>query len=330
MPDYNSAQISFLGRYLKDQLVKYISNFFEIDQAEFWGLNLSLNFHVAHSDLPIGLEEIRYFAKQRFGQSAIYDGVATDIPVVDVLMGELGRVPTAIFINAAKWNYFDLEKQKTAENTGLNVPTLNIVSESQSAMAEYLNRREHYTVLYGVEERPIGERKLYGIYNQPRANIVLSSQNFYNLPTENLYTIFLDLIHQFIESSLVSSSKQIEIKIPERLMRKMAEPYNQVSGVTLYEMITGDKVGYGISRITSARENEGANLLEHKVRDDSQYDRIIFKTTTPCLQRSFYARNTLPIFQINSLTWEQVSFSATTGVFCPRLNRLMYVDFKNS
>lgn len=317
------------ARYLKEQLTKYISKLYLADTAEWWGYNNSLNFHNAVGDLPIGLDEIEYFTKQTYGEAAIYDGTGTDIPVVDVQLARLGKVKAVILINAAKWTRFDLDTQRVAESSGTAYPRLNIISEGVENMAEYLNRREHGIILYGIPKRGI-----FGLYNQPDVQTLdYSIANIYDpaiVTPQDLYEIFLTWVHTFMQSALISNSKMIVVKIPERLMRRLAEPYSEQTGTTVYEMITGDK-GYSVKEITHAVENEGDNLILQGIMPaGSKRDRIIFKTTTPVLERSFYARNTLPAFQLSSLLYEQVSFSSTTGLYCPKKNRILYIDIRNS
>lgn len=336
-----TTQHQAIGRYAKEQLIRYEDKFFEVDIDEFWGLNPDLNFHTSIADLPLGIEEIQYYGKEYYGSAAIYDGAATDIPVVDVsLSRDRESYRSAIFINGAKWTRFELEKQREADRSKIGIPSLSLIAEFQRAMAMYLNNREHYTVLYGIPDRG-----LYGLYNQPGVTTLDVPINLYDegIGGQAIYNQLISWIDQFVREAKLTSRNQVEIKIPDKLMKRLSIliPVVDTAGLpantiytgaytTIYEMLTSSVRGQPIKRITSALENEGDNLEYWQVFPAGrQRDRIIFKATTEVLERHFYPREQLPIWQIDSLRYEQISFSGTTGLFARRKNRMMYVDFKN-
>lgn len=331
-----------IGRYAKEQLIRYEDKFFEVDIDEFWGLNPDLNFHTASSDLPLGIEEIQYYSKEYYGSAAIYDGAATDIPVVDVsLTRDKESYRSALFINGAKWTRFELEKQREADRSNIGIPSLSLIAEFQRAMSMYLNNREHYTVLYGIPDRGI-----YGLYNQPSVTTLDVNINLYDetIGAQQIYNLLIAWIDQFVREAKLTSRNQVEIKIPDRLMKRFSLliPVVDTAGLppntiytgaytTIYEMLTTNTRGQAIKRITSAVENEGDNLEYWQVMTTGrQRDRIIIKATgADVLERHFYPREQLPIWQIDSLRYEQISFSGSTGLIARRRNRLMYIDFKN-
>lgn len=331
MPGFvEQKDVKYYGKLLEGHLTQHEPLFFKLDEAENWGYNPNENFHTSTADLELGLEEFAYYTKEHFGMAGFYDGMSNDIPIVDVQAGELGRVKTAMLINGARWSYFTLKKMEAAQKVGFNVPLLDVVADSQEAMGTFINRRTHEIILYGAPNRG-----MYGLYSQPQITQMKIDVNLYTASTEQLYKIFLTIIQAFTDVSLITNARMQDWKIPERLLKRMAEPYTNVEGVlngyTLYKMITSSDMGYNINSLTSARENSGANLVDKEVipSDYGNRDRIIIKTTTPCLQRKFYARQQFAPQKIDSVNWEQVSFAATTGLFAPRPNRIMYVDFLN-
>ncbi len=321
-------QIEWAGQFLLSQLTKYQGRFYELDEAEFWGLNSELNFHSILPDLPLGLEQIEFFTKNYFGQSALFTGNATDIPVVNVQIAPLGRVPVAIFINAANWNFFQLQREAVAQSSQISIPSINVISESQAAAAEYMNRRQHYVSLYGIPERGIK-----GIYNLDGVYTMDIDINLYDpaVTPQMIYEIFLNIIQTGTENCLVTNSMLLEVKIPERLNKRLAEPYSEMTGTTIKEMLTDPNKGYAVAKITSARENEGESLYRVGVFEEAwrNKDRILVKRVDAGIMRHVYPRRSLPVFQKNSLTWEQVNIEATSGTYLPNTNRVMYVDFKN-
>lgn len=329
MPSFvEQNQIKYYGKYLEEQLIKHQKEFYKTDTLEHWGLNPDENFHTAYPDLRIGMDKMAFYTKENFGSAGIYDGMSNDIPIVNTQAGKLGEVNKVILMNAAEWSYFDLQQMEFAESTGYS-PTMDVIRGNQEAMGEFIDRKTHEIILYGEPEREI-----YGLYNQPGITQLKLDVELYNpaVTPQDLYKIFLTIIQAFSDFSLITNPSMQDYKLPERFLKRLAEPYSNLTGTTLYQMLTSSQLGYNVSSISSARENSGLHLYQKNVFPSllANRDRIIIKTTTPSISRNYYARTQFPPTEVDSIKWRQISFSGTTGLYTIRPNRVMYVDFLNT
>lgn len=332
-----------IGTYLNEQLIKYDTALYELDFSELWGLDSTLNWANSVGDLPLGLEEIRYFAKGTTGGMAVeYDGVSDDIPVIEIDMAMMGKFKAAMFTRAIAWDWLELERQKVAEQLNQVIPSLNTVSEKLRLLGEFFNRREHFTILYGLQEKGI-----YGLYTQkgiassdtlfkPYAK---TGQNWVMSPRE-LYNDFRSLVFKFRDRSRMTSVRGIDIKVPPLLNERLSEMYydqaNQETGKTIKQMLLDPTVGLGINSITDHNEQQGSELNKYVWNEGNtamyptNQDRIIFKVSNYKIDRHFYARKTFPTFQTSSTKYEQVAVSATTGLMLKDTSKMWYLDFSNA
>lgn len=322
-------QFDNVGLYLQDQLSKYKSSLYDIDTGEFWALNPNLNFIKRNADLPLGANDLVMFNRQYFGSAAIYDGKGSDIPIVSY-MNKMGKVPALIVIDGAEWNKFDLEKEELANSANRGLPRQSLTSINYLAMADFITRREHYLTLYGDETR-----NFFGLYNQPGiTKIDYAVANVYDpvaVTPLALYRLFITWIGQFMAQSLNSRSQQIEIKIPERLMSRLSEPFSDASPeITVFQMLTDPSKGRSVGSITSAIEGEGQNLIQNITGLAANRDRLIFKSSGDALEQDFYPRDVSPEVMVNPITWQVVSYSGISSVYTGRSNRVMYIDIRNA
>lgn len=327
--------------FLKEQLTKTLPRLYQVNYTSLWGLDNSLNFHQAIGDLPLGLDFLQAYYKEDAGQmAALYDGVGDDAPTVDVSLGKK-EFPAAIFIQGARWNLMDIEKMRVASEIRADLPSLNIVTAKQDAVADYFNRREHHTVLYGYPKKGI-----YGIFSQ--RNIATSDSTFvpykktagnYDVTTAVLYEDLVDIIWQFVNRAKLSSPSQIQIKIPPRLGRRLVEIYKTSAGesvgMTVQQMLRSTELGLGINSITVHNELQGAELNKYVINEagngyyPTTSDRIVFKATTYNPERHFFARRPFTPFQKSTLEYEQVTIGSTSGILNFEEEFVWYYDFNN-
>ena len=322
-------QFDPIGQYLTEQLAVYKKALYQVDTGEFWALDPNVNFIKRNGDLPLGANELLMFNRQYFGSASIYDGKASDIPIVSY-MNRMGKVPAIIIIDGAEWNTFDLKQEALANSAGRGVPRQSLTNINYLAMADFITRREHYLTLYGEESRSI-----FGLYNQPGiTKLDYAVTNIYDTATVTpamIYALFIGWIGVFMSQSLNSNSGQIEIKIPERLMTRLSEPFSATSpNITVFQMLTDSTKGRSVGSITSAIEGEGQNLILNITGLAATRDRIIFKSAGDALEQDFYPRDTSAEVQINPITWQVVSYSGISSVYTGRSNRVMYVDIRNA
>lgn len=317
-----------IGGYLSSQLMSFRPNFYDVDLGEFWALNPQLNFVKRNPDLRLGAQEIAFFTRKYFGQAAIYDGKGSDIPIVSH-QTSMGKVPAIILIDGAEWNVFDLQAEQVANSAGLGVPRTSLTATNYVAMADFLNRREHYITLYGVPDRGV-----YGILDYPGIHKVdYAANNLYDdtVTPIQLYRLFISWIQVFMARAALTSARQVEIKVPERLLLRLTEPYSdQAPGATVHEMITVTGKGYTVASISSAAELEGTNLHANLPALPVGKDRIIFKASSDAFEQDYHARETTPEVMVNPITWQVAAYSGLSSVYAPRPARIMYVDFKSA
>lgn len=324
------------GLYLAGQIKKTISKLYEINYDELWALDPSQNLHNAISDLPIGLEEIDAYAIGDTGQmAALYDGMGDDVPVVDITLGKLPSVKVAVFIQGCFWTEMELEKMAAAT---LEIPSLNIVALKQKKVGDYLSRREHFTALYGYPNKG-----LYGIFSlrglrvpdaafQPYKKVA----GEYSLTPAQLYEDLVDLIYSFMDRSKVSSPSQVQMVIPPKLARRLVQTDGTDQAMTIRQKLASTELGMGVNTIITRNELKGSNLALFVPNEtntgmyDQTYDRIMFKASSYVLERHYFPRKPKPVFQVNSLKYEQVSISATSGIVSYEPEKVMYYDFKNN
>lgn len=344
MPTGFVQNASPYGMFLQEQLRRTLPKLYEVNYDELWALNAQTSLHTAIADLPLGLEFFEAYAMSDAGQmAALYDGLGDDIPVVDVQIGKLPPVPVAVFIQGAWWSEMDLQKMQTAQSAGLQMPTMDIVSAKQKKVGDYFNRREHYTALYGYPKKG-----LYGIFSLRGVNKqdntfqpYKKTAGAYDVTTKQLYDDLSDLIYAFMTRARISNPSQVVMVLPPKLARRSIEIYNDpnnitVTGMTVKQMLQSQELGLGINILDSRNELAGDSLTQYVPNEsntamfDSTYDRIMFKTTGYNLERHFYPRRPKPVFQVNSLKYEQVTLGATSGIMNFEPEKVWYYDFKNN
>jgi hypothetical protein len=324
-----AVNYELLGNYLAEQLTDFRPNFYEIDTGEFWALDPNMNMITRNADMHIATEEIAFFTRKYFGSAAIYDGKGSDIPIVSHQTA-IGKIPAVVLINGSEWNIFDLERENKANASGLFVPRQSLTTLNYRGMADFLNRREHYITLYGVSSRGV-----YGLFNQPTPTVIdYAVNNIYDpavVTPIDLYRLFIRWIQLFMRQAMISNSRQIEMKIPERLRVRLTEPYsNEAPTMTVMELLQDPMKGYAIGPITSCTESEGHNLSLNVEGFPANRDRIIMKSSSDAIGQDYCPRNTTPETLVNPITWQVVSYSGISSVYTPRANRVMYIDYLNS
>lgn len=336
-----TANVEKIGWFLKEQLTKTLPRIYETNYTRLWGLDNTLNFHQPIGDLPLGLDFLEAYYKSDAGQmAALYDGFSDDAPTVDVALGKKG-FPAAIFIQGARWNLMDIEKFRVAQTNRSSLPTMNIVTAKQDAVADYFNRREHHTVLYGYPKKGI-----FGIFSQ--RGIATADATFepyattdgaYTVSTAELYEDLTDIIWQFVNRAKLSSPAQVQMKIPPRLGRRLVEIYKTTAGesigMTIQQMLRSTELGLGISSIVIHNELQGSELTKYVWNEagngyyDADFDRIVFKATTYNPERHFFARRPFEPHRRSTLEFEQVTIGSTTGILNFEEEFVWYYDFSN-
>jgi hypothetical protein len=328
--------------YLREQLTKTLPRIYDVNYTQLWGLNNAINYHQSIGDLPLGLEFLDVWMKENLGQiPAIYDGNSDDIPVVDVEIGKKSY-KAAMFALANEWNILQIEKQRLADQLNTLIPSLNLITTKQDAVADYFNRGEHYTILYGYPK--VGIR---GIFSQ--AGIAQNDATFqpykkaagaYTVTTAQLLEDLIDIIMQFVQRAKLTSPSQVQMKIPPRLARRLIEMYKTTAGesigMTIQQMLKSSELGLGIGAIDVHNELQGSELNKYVPNESAtgfyptNRDRIVFKATTYQAERHFYARRPFTPYQRSTLQYEQVTIGATTGIINIYPEYYWYYDFDNS
>ena len=344
------TNVTLHSRYIQEQFTKFLPNFIQPDIGSFWGLDSSQNMVKSNADLPLGLEEIKAFSKDYIGEVAEFNGNATDIPTVDVILGELKGVETAIHINAANWTKFELYKQQLAQKNRTYMPTLDIVGEKMLAMGEFHDRNEHDRVLFGLPNK----ENFKGLYNQSDVRTLDVTDDVYALTPSQLYDLFIDWVYEFkTDNQDFTNLSRIEMNIPTPLMKRLSRPYNDnYDSTSVFSRLTDSRQGYYVGAINDHFENEGAYLNTKINKGVTAYptnrDRIIIKLRgnqnpktnsilgnnnlrTETLERHYFPRLVeTPFTPDGGLTWKVFSFGASTGVYTYRPQRIMYVDINNA
>jgi hypothetical protein len=332
-----------MGTYIAEQTTKYDSALYELDFTEMWGLDPTLNAHKAIADLPIGLEAIKTYAKGiTSGMADEYDGTSDDIKVIEVDFAQGQIFKTALFARAINWDWIETEKAKTADSLGQQLPTMNSVSEKIRLLGDFFNRREHFTALYGLQERGI-----YGIFSQKNSTIVETSFKPYipfgtagYIKPKQLYNDFVELIYMFRNRARLTSVRGIDIKVPPLLMRRLIEMYyddaNQENGMTVLSMLLDPTNGLGINSIVDHNELQGSELNQYVFNElgtamyPTNNDRIVMKAAVYNPERHFFPRKLFTPFQKSTTKYEQVCISASTGVMYKDQSKIAYIDFSNA
>jgi hypothetical protein len=342
MPQFPVGYTRF-GTYIAEQTTKYDTALYELDFTELWGLDPSLNFHKAIADLPIGLEAIKIFAKGiTTGMADEYDGTSDDIRVIEVDFAQGQVFKTALFARAINWDWIESERQKTADQLGQQLPTMNSISEKIRLLGDFFNRREHFHALYGLQERGI-----YGMFSQKNCTVVETTFKPYipfgtagYIKPKQLYNDFVELIYNFRDRARLTSVRGIDIKVPPLLMRRLIEMYyddaNQENGQNILSMLLDKTNGLGINSINDHNELQGRELNKNLWNElgNAMYpltsDRIVFKASVYAPERHFFPRKLFAPFQKSTTKYEQVCISASTGVIYKDITKLMYLDFSNA
>lgn len=344
MPQNFPVAASPFGHFLQGQLKLTLPTLYKVSYTELWGLDPQQNLHTAIGDLPLTIEQIDAYAMGDFGQmAALYDGNGDDIPLVDIAIGQMPPVPCAMFVQGAIWNEIQIQKMIDAQLAKTNVPSVNIIQAKQAAVADYFNRREHFTVLYGYPKKGLfGVFSLRGITKQ---DVTFTPYKIAAgapvVPTYELYNNLSDLIFSFMDTARLSSPSQVQMVVPPQLMRRLVEMYiapngNINAGNTVMQMLKSTDLGMGVGSIISRNELKGSNLNKFVLNESGtgQYsasqDRIIFKASTYNIERHYYARKAYPVFQRSILEYEYMVIGATSGMVNYRPEYMQYYDFNNT
>lgn len=344
--------------YFNTTFVKKVlagSALYDVDLETYWGLDPALNWTNSNADLEIGTDELeilfRLAGDNSVGMADRYDLYSDDIRLVDYTDGAGGSVkfPVANFARAINWTWGEIEKYRRLSNVQ-EAPesSLNPVNQKLRLLGTTFNKRDHYTILYGYPQD-----RLYGIFSQK--GIARQEAGFRPYATTNKMTvnqIVDDLInfgYYFMQRANLRSLSQVDLKIPPKLGRRLLEPY------LIYDPITNQPTGtsgngftalrsfpdrngntVGIGTIDEHAELVGSELTKH-VRNEAEngmydpnFDRICVRAKNAGLERHFYARKLFDPFQVSTLRFEQICISASSGVICRDLNKIMYIDFPNT
>lgn len=144
-----------------------------------------------------------------------------------------------------------------------------------------------------------------------------------------------NLFYFYAELFNLSNLSQLQLIIPPKLGRRLAEPYVDASGRedgTVQSHIRE----LGVTDITVRNELKGSNLALHLTNEaesaayDSAFDKMVVKASTYTPERHFFPRRVFDPFQVGTLKWEQRSVSATSGIIIRQPNVFAYYDFNNS
>lgn len=329
--------------FLKDELKRTLPTLYRNEYDELWGLNPARNFHQAIGDLPLGLEFIEAWIQSDAGKmAALYDGLSDDIPLVEITFGKK-QIPVAMFVQGMDYNTLQVEKYRLAQQLGQHIPSMNIISAKQNTVRDYLDRREHHIVLYGVPKKGIpGIFSIATPDDDATFRPYVKAADAFTMGTHELYNFFKDLIYRFISNAKLSTPSQVGIKIPPALNMRLLEIYQPPTGVTttgvttVRQMLLSETLGMGIGSIESHNELQGAELNKH-LRNSNQTgmhptnrDRIVLKAIGYNATRHFYTRRTFPVFQTHTLRFEQMTIQATSGLMNIRPEKYEIYDFDNA
>lgn len=327
--------------YLREQLTRTLPRIYEINYSQLWGLNSALNYHQAIGDLPLGLDFLDVWVKENLGQiPTTYDGNSDDIPVVDVEIGKK-TYRAVMFALANEWNLLQIEKQRLFEQLNTVIPSLNLVTTKQDAVADFFNRGEHYAALYGYPKA--GVRGIFSQTGMAQNDATFvpykKTAGAYDASTAQLYEDMVDIIWAFVARAKLTSPAQVSMKIPPRLARRFVEIYKTTAGeslgMTLQQMLKSAELGLGVSSIDVHTELQGSELNKYVPNESAtgfyptNRDRICFKATTYTAERHFYARRPFTPYQRSTLMYEQVTIGATTGIVNIYPENYWYYDFNN-
>lgn len=326
------------SNFLKEQLTRTLPRVYEIDVSQLWGLDPGMNFHQSIGDLPLGVEYVTAWIRENLGQvPALYDGNSDDIPIVDVHFGNQ-TFKAAMFALANEWNLLQIEKERVSASLNANIPNLSIITAKQDALADYFNRGEHYTALYGYPK--VGIRGIFSLSDianiDPGFTPYIKAAGAYTMSSAELFENLTSIIYAFMNRAKLTSPAQVLMKVPHRLGRRMVELYQSTGGTTIRQMLQSSDLGLGVARIDVHNELSGAELNKYVPNDSGtafypvNRDRIMLKAAGYNPSRHFYARRPFPPYQRSTLHYEQVVISATTGILNTEPNRVWYYDFNNA
>lgn len=361
----NQPEAEIITRYIEEQVTKYLPGFYTPDMGDYWGYDSSMNMHTSRSDLPIAIDQIQGFTRDLYGSAAIWNGKSTDIPTVDFVIGKLPPIRAAILVSAMTYDEFDLYRQTASRTTQTWMPSVDLISTKTAAVGEFIDRREHEIILYGYKPKkmyglynqPIDPHNITTNFYTANPDQVYDA--FLDLIYRFKQRTFLSSGAR-IEIKIPSKLVKVLSK-PYSYAEIVGTSSARITGATtIWSLLTDPKQnGYFIGKITSADENEGIHLnnwINENSKDgapDTKYpttkDRIIFKVTSPdsgvkttpltggfnnnknapTLMRHFFPRRMMPTKPMGYLSYHKLAFSATTALWTPRKNRLMYVDFPN-
>jgi hypothetical protein len=329
--------------FLKEQLTKTLPRIYSVEYAELWGLDPTLNYHQATADLPLGLEQIDAWIKDNLGRiPALFDGQAGDIPTVDVEIGKKS-FKVALFALKTDWNLLQIEKERVANINNQFMPNMNLIATKQDAVADFFNRGDHNTILWGYPK--VGIR---GLFTQ--TGIATTDNSFtpykktsgtYDVSAMQLYEDFVAIINSFMVRAKLTSATRVQMKLPRKLhMRLLEIPTTSngntiAGGATIKQLLRSTEIGLGVSDIQEHDELHGATLNANAWNDSAtgflpaNRDRIMFKAIGYQPQRSFYTRRPFSPFQLSTIDYEQITIGATTGIMNLQPEKTWYYDFSN-
>lgn len=271
--------------------------------------------------LPDGIEFIKQYRQDETGLATRYNGIATDIPTVDILMSS-HEWTVARWIIGATWNDEEVlayqRRQSYGEISGGGGPIQQKMAVASRVIAENINKALAF-----------GDTNFKGFLNHSDIPTATESTSPYTLTAPNLYAYFQNLLFAVSEAARLSPN-QFSLLLPPALYLKLAQPFDTTSpNVTPFSMLTSPSNGIYFADIEMLPELS-FNRLESggATSPGTNRDRLVIYQRTPDVVCRMAAplRTTEPL-RVQQLHWNVAMHQRSSEIMVRQPMRIAYREF---
>lgn len=271
--------------------------------------------------LPDGVDFIKQYRQDFTGMAARYNGIATDIPTVDVLMTSHSWTSGQWAI-AVTWNTQEVEYYQRAQSAGEITRTLGPVQLKMQAASRIIGENLNKAIAFG-------DTNFKGFLKHPDVTTAVETTSPYTLTAPNLYLYFHNLLWSLSRQSKLSPN-QFSMLCPPALYRQLTEPLGvDTPNLTAFSMLTDPSKGIYFSDIEMLPELSYEMLEEGGVFNaGTNKDRLVIYQRSP----DTVSRYAAPLRTTNAMNypimhWSIAMHQRSSEIIVRQPLRIIYRDF---
>jgi hypothetical protein len=271
--------------------------------------------------LPDGVEFIKQYRQDYTGIAARYNGIANDIPTVDVLMTSHSWTAAqwAISVN---WSELEVAQYQYAQSSGQITRQFGVVQLKTQAAANVIGESINKAVAFG-------DTNFKGFLNHSDVTLATETTSPYTLSITALYEYLKGLAWFSSRRSLLPPGR-FSLLLPPDLYQKLTTPFFLESpSITPMALLTDSTKGIYFADVEMLPELSYSMLEDGGVHAaGTNKDRLIVYERHPDTVTRYTAplRTTSPL-QTHQLHWNIAMHQRSSEIMVRQPLRIFYRDF---